>query len=281
MIRLLRLYFQLAGRWLRWYRRARTWQDLHAPAAFRFAKAVVQDDRSFYAFSRIETLRSFLLNDRTKIETVDYGAGSLVDAGAERTIADIARFTPVSPETGRRLFRLVNHYQPETVVELGSSLGISTAYLASARRRSKVFAVEGNPALGRQARRNWDWLGLDNIRLRTATFDEALPAILSEIDRLDLLFLDGDHRQEPSMRYFEQCLTKTHSGSIFIIADIHWSAGMEAAWAEMRAHPSVRLSIDLFQMGVLFFDPAIKMKQRYTLAPAWWKPWRLGLLGGG
>ena len=270
------LYIRLAKRWIRWFWHAKTRYDLHPPVAYRFAEAVLEDDRQFYAYSKIETLRILLKEDKRRIEMQDYGAGSLVNSSLERTIANIATHTPVLSSVGRQLFRIVNLYQPETVLELGGSLGISTSYLASARRESTIYTIEGSLEVYEQALRNWEWLKLNNIKPANATFEEALPQILSEIERLDLLFIDGDHRKGASLRYFEQCLSKTHDGSIFIIADIHWSDDMEKAWEWMKAHDAVRLSIDLFHIGVLFFNPDIKIKQDYCLVKSRWKPWRMG-----
>lgn len=276
MMRFLRLYYQLARRWLTWYWQARTCYDLHGPAVYRFAEAVLEDDRRFYAFSRIETLRYLLSADKRELPVKDYGAGSLVHNGRERSVANIVKYTPVSRETGRQLFRMVNCYHPDNILELGSSLGISTAYLAAARRQSTVHTIEGSPAIYAQACRNWEWLELKNIRAVNAPFEDALPKLLAKIQSVDLLFLDGDHREEASMRYFEECLIRAHAGSIFVIADIHWSAEMERAWERMKAHASVRLAIDLFDIGVLFFDPGIVVKQDYSLVRSRWKPWRMG-----
>lgn len=279
MFRLLPIYYQLTKRWLKWFWQARTRHDLHGPAAYRFAEKILEDDRQFYAFPQIETLRDWLLEDQRQIKTEDYGAGSLVNQHWKRSIADIASHTLVAPWFGECLFRVVNEYQPENILELGASLGISTAYLAAARRKIPVFTIEGNSQIYAQALRNWDWMQLDNIEAVNARFEDALPDLLARMERLDLLFLDGDHRSEASLRYFEQCLSKSHSGSIFIIADIHWSEDMETAWRQMKTHPSVRLSIDLFEAGFLFFDPAIKTKQDYCLIASRIKPWRIGMWG--
>lgn len=276
MMQLPRLYYELTRRWLRWFWRARTRYDLHAPKVYQFTEAVLEDNRQFYIFSKTETLRELLQEDKRRLRLQDYGAGSLVNTSLERTIAGIARQTPVLPAVGRWLFRMVNLYRPETILELGSSLGISTAYLAGARRRSAVYTIEGSPEVFEQAVRNWEWLELGNIHPVNATFERALPDILSNIEKLDLLFVDGDHRQDATLRYFEQCLSKAHDGSVFVFADIHWSEEMEAAWRQMKAHEAVRLSIDLFHIGVLFFDSGIRVKQDYCLAPWRWKPWRLG-----
>ena len=52
---------------------------------------------------------------------------------------------------------------------------------------------------------------------------------------------------------------------ILIIADIHWSKEMQQAWDTIKNHYQVTLSIDIYQMGIVFFNPEIR-KQDYILA---------------
>lgn len=271
----LRLHTRLFLRWLRFYRRARTIYDLHPPFVYDFAQWVVEDRRWFYAFSHIETLREMLKRDQREIEVTDLGAGSLVKDAPRRSIGSLAQYSAVRPALGRTLFRIAHRYQPARLLELGASLGISTLYQALACRSCELTTVEGCPATAEEARKNLAQLQAGNVRLINAPFGEALPRLLEE-GPLDYLYLDGDHREGASLRYFAACLERAHPGSIFVIADIHWSEAMERAWREMQRHPRVTLSVDLFHCGVLFFREEIRVRQHISLVPANWKPWRKG-----
>ena len=277
MFRQLLTKFNLLKRWLAYFIRAQTIYDLHAPKVYQFAQEVLEDERTFYAFLKIEHLREVLLQDHRIIQIKDYGAGSKVNPSLERKISNIARYAAIPPEVGQFLFQLVHFYQIENILELGTSLGISTAYLAFGNpTKTKVFSIEGCIQTSKLAKQNLDQLGLSNVSLYQGAFKDRLPQVLKEINQIDLLFLDGDHRKGASLDYFHQCLEKKHDQSIFILADIHWSKEMESAWKEIKKHPEVRLSIDLFHLGILFFDPAIKTRQDVTLIQAAFKPWRMG-----
>jgi predicted O-methyltransferase YrrM len=277
MTHLLSVQLQLSLRWLRYAWRARTIYDIHSPFVADLVQTVVEDERHFYAFSEVEALREQLLQSQTLLEMGEHGAGSKVNPRPSRTIADLARYSAVPPEVGRQLFRLAHFCKPQTMIELGTSLGISTLYLASGALYAQVHTLEGSPAVAAKARQHFQILKRTNIQLYEGAFATTLPQILQNLTKLDFLFLDGDHREGASWAYFEQCLARTHEGSVFVIADIHWSAAMQRAWRRMQAHPRVTLSVDLFHLGLLFFRTENAQKKHFTIIHKRYKPWRLGI----
>jgi predicted O-methyltransferase YrrM len=163
------------------------------------------------------------------------------------------------------LFRIVNCYQPQTILELGTSLGISTAYMAMANPQARMITAEGSAAIAAQAKRNFQSLQCNNIKQVTGNFDDTLPGILAANPQPDLAFIDGNHRYEPTVRYFNQLLPHLHTNSILIFDDIHWSKEMEQAWEAVKENQSVMLSIDLFFIGLVFFNDQFKVKQHFTI----------------
>jgi predicted O-methyltransferase YrrM len=206
-----------------------------------------------------------LLHNETVIEVEDYGAGSVISKTNERSIASIARHAAKSKKWAQLLFRIVNFYQPQTILELGTSLGISTAYMAMANPQARIITAEGSAAIAAQAKRNFQSLQCNNIQQVTGNFDDTLPGILSANPQLDLAFIDGNHRYEPTVRYFNQLLPHLNANSILIFDDIHWSAGMEQAWEAVKENQSVMLTIDLFFIGLVFFNDQFKVKQHFTI----------------
>lgn len=266
---------------LRFFWKARTRYDIHSPLVAGLVEAVLEDRRNYYAFFDIELARNKWLADDTMILLPKLGAGSTVSDASQRRAGDILRSTAVSPETGRRLFRLARWLRPSTILELGASMGISTAYLAAADSRTPLLSIEGNRAVAQKAQDHLHELGWHQVELIFGLFDEELPAALARLNRLGLLFIDGDHRREAVMKHVRTCLNHRHNDSVFVIADIHWSEGMEEAWNELCALPEVTLSVDFFHFGVLFFKKEIIEKQHFVIVPAHWKPWRMGFFGGG
>jgi predicted O-methyltransferase YrrM len=137
--------------------------------------------------------------------------------------------------------------------------------MACGNREGNVFTLEGAPSIAAIAAQNFKELGIENIHLREGIFEETLPPLLKEIGKVNLAFIDGNHREEPAMRYFEQILNHTTETSMIIFDDIHWSEGMEIAWAAIKQHPKVTLTIDLFFMGIVCINSDIKVKQHFVL----------------
>lgn len=259
--------WQLAKKYCSWYLHASNGKGhgIHSPFVYDFVRRVLIDKRHFYAYQQVEALRKQLLHDGTVIEVQDLGAGSSIDKTSRRSIASIARHAAKSKKMAQLLFRIVNYYQPKTILELGTSLGISTAYMAMANPQAHIITAEGSPAIAEQAKKNFQSLHCASIQQVTGNFDDTLPGILKNLPQLDLAFIDGNHRLAPTVNYFQQLLPLVHNNSMLIFDDIHWSGEMEKAWETIREHGSVRLTIDLFFIGLVFFSDQFRIKQHFSI----------------
>lgn len=256
---------QLAGKYLRYYFTAGNRHDVHSPFVYALVEEVLHDRRQPSAFAAIEALRRQLLQSSEVLEVTDLGAGSLTGAGTLRKVSDIARHAAKPPRFGQLFYRLVQYFKPQYLLELGTSLGLSASYMAMARPEAQVITVEGCPNIAGYARRNFERLQIRNIVQQTGNFDNVLPEVLEKLPRLDWVYIDGNHRKDPTLAYFEQCLTRSHEHSLFIFDDIHWTSGMEEAWHTIQEHPAVTLTIDLFFIGLVFFRKDFKVKQHFVL----------------
>jgi predicted O-methyltransferase YrrM len=237
---------------------------IHSPFVFQLYNQVLCHKGSFYAFGAIEKLRRKLLADCRKISVTDFGAGSLVNNSPKKSISQLARLAAKPPHLAQFLFRLVNFQQPGTILEIGTSLGLTTAYLASANKQAQVITMEGCPATAQVARSNFKHLSLKNIQLVTGNFEDTLPDLINTTQKLDFVFFDGNHRYEPTLRYFEWCLARRTPESIFVLDDIYWSEEMTRAWRAVCARPEVMISIDLFYFGLVLFREK-QPKQHFTI----------------
>lgn len=228
--------------------------DIHSPYLFEFYNNVISDESPFYAYQDIESIRAKLLLTEMEISIEDHGAGSRVNKASNRKIKDIAKNTLKAPKYGQLLFRLANHFKPETILELGTSLGISTLYLAAPNSKTKVVTVEGCPSTAKVAQINFDKIGFKNVELVNDTFDHFLPNHLNKVTKLDFVFFDGNHQKEATINYFNWCVEKAGDKTIFVFDDIHWSSGMTEAWEVIKKHPKVTSTIDLFFVGIVFFN---------------------------
>ena len=276
--------FRLAGKYLRYYLMAANGRGhgIHSPFVFDFVVSVLNDRSVYPAYARVEGLRRRLHRDQTLLTIEDMGAGSAYAATRSLSVAAIARHAAKPARLGQLLFRIAQHYRPGTVVELGTSLGLSAAYLALGAARAAgasgvsgplgvagalgggVFTLEGAPAVAEAASRNLCSLGLD-VNVVTGDFDETLLPLLDRLPPVELAFVDGNHRREPTLRYFDVLLRHSARSAILIFDDIHWSDEMEAAWAEIRRDPRVYLTIDLFFIGIVFLRDEFKVKQDFII----------------
>lgn len=214
---------------------------------------MIYDNRNYYVFGEIELLRQKLLHDERVIKVKDFGAGSKINSSPERKVKDIAKNSAKDGKYGKLMFRIIQKFKPETLLELGTSLGISAVYQASAAPTSKMITMEGCPQTALIANEVFEKLALKNIETVVGNFDETLPLVLEKFSKLDYVFFDGNHRKEPTMKYFKQCLPKAHNNSVFIFDDIHWSEEMEQAWEEIKSDSALTVTIDLFFVGLVFF----------------------------
>jgi len=235
--------------------RVRSRYRIHSPFLYNFYKYILSDQTQYPEYEMIEKVRKDLLSRARFIKRVDLGARSIAFPYSQRfvRVRDIARKSSVSPKKGQLLFKLVKHYKPRTVIELGTAFGLSSMYMAMGYRNSHIYTIEGCNDTLHIATHNFSRLGLGNIEEICGNFDDRLPEILNRFETVDMVFFDGNHKQEATLRYFDECLTHIQNNTIFVFDDIYWSKGMKSAWENIRQHPSVKVSIDLFAIGVVFF----------------------------
>jgi predicted O-methyltransferase YrrM len=247
----------------RWHASNGKGHGIHSPFIYEFVSEILNDQRLYYPFDAIENLRLSLAKDKRKIIVDDYGKPS--GTGKDRSVAGIARRSLSSRKFGQLLFRMVNHYRPKTIIELGTSLGISAAYLASPDPGATLITLEGAAEIAGIAKENFEKLGLRNIRQVTGNFHDTLGEVIRSAPPADMIFIDGNHRKEPLMNYFHQFLQKRSGDTVFILHDIHWSRGMEEGWQQIKDLEEVMLTVDLFTAGIVFFRDCFRVKQHFTI----------------
>jgi len=205
-------------------------------------------------YSAYQQMKLSLLRDRTPITVTDYGAGD--HEHTRRTIASIARKSSQKSRFNTLQYHLVRHAAPSTILEMGTSLGLTTALLAMAAPRARIITMEGCPNTAAKAAQLFEALKLENITLVVGEFDKNLDEVLKSIGKADYIYFDGNHRMAPTLNYFLKGLSCSHPGSIFVFDDIRWSEQMYNAWLEINRHPAITRSFDLYSVGILTFDPA-------------------------
>lgn len=200
----------------------------------------------------LNELRQQLYTNDEFIEINDFGTGSRVFDSNFRQIQKIAKISGISPYWGKKLYTLVNYLQPESILELGTSLGLSTAYMAAAQHQVKLTSIEGCASTHKVARSSLkDW-PYGKLNLINDSFDSALNNLKAG-QTFDMIYFDGHHAKQPTLNYFERCLSFANESSVFFFDDIYWSKEMKETWQELIERKEVTLSIDCYKWGILFF----------------------------
>ena len=261
-----KLTFQISS-YLNYKFKAINIHHLHSPFAFELVKNVVNDQKRYPDYIQVDLLCAELLDDATTIEVIDFGAGAGNQefSSSLKSVSSIFSNNSIQPKYGELLYRLVKRMQPSYMLELGTSLGISTAYMALAAPKARIITAEGCTGIAEKAAENFAKLGIRNIKQEIGSFDKLLGPIIKELPRIDFAFIDGNHRKEPTVSYFESCLKKSHNDTVLIFDDIHWSAEMNEAWQIICNNKSVTLTLDMFQFGVVFFKKELS-KQNFIIS---------------
>ena len=232
---------------------AKTRHGVHSPFVYNLVDKVIYDFKDKSEYFEIENLRKNLLKDDRTITITDLGAGSLVNNNKQKKVKDLAKNALKSKKLAQLLYRLAKEFNPKTAVELGSCLGVTSAYFGKAIPDGKVVTMEGCPQTAALAKENMSLLAINNTEVVVGNFDINFPEFVQSQEKIDFVFIDGNHRKQATLDYFDLCLPKIHENSILIFDDIYWSEGMKQAWEEIKNHPKVTLSIDLFWIGLVFF----------------------------
>lgn len=223
---------------------------IHSPSLYYMVRFLFYDENAYYCFSSIEQQRIRLLRATKELQVEDFGTGK----SGKRRLNQIAASSLMPRKDAQLLFRLVNHLKPETIIELGTSLGISTSYLSFAAPQARVLTFEGSNAVLQEAKKVFDLLQCKNVTTIEGDIDNTLPDCLKTINKLDFVVMDANHTYEATMRYFNLLLPFCHEKTILVADDIHYSVQMNRAWQQMCAAEKVTASMDLYGLGLLFFD---------------------------
>jgi len=258
---------QLAFKFIKYYLTASNGKGhgIHSPFVFDFVTKVLNKNNTPKNVAVIEDRRKSLETNTQVIEVVDRGAGSRQSEFKQRSIREIARSAIKQKKISQLLYRMGVYFKPTHILEMGTSLGITSSYLAMSMPNQTMTTMEGAPAIAQEAQRTFDLLNLKNIQIVEGDFAKTLPLYVNSIPHIGIVYIDGNHRYVPTMEYFELLLSKVNEQSILIFDDIYWSSEMAQAWDEIKKQEAVTLTIDLFYIGIVFFRKENKHKQHFTI----------------
>ena len=259
--------------YITYFIRAKTIYGIDSPVLYAFFNSVLDDKREYYAFRRINQLRSALKTNFTRIKRTDFGTGKNEHT---TTVSNIYNTSASSKLKGELLFRLVKWFKPKEIIELGTNLGISTAYLASVHTKTMVNTIEADPLLSQIAEENLHDLQLTSVRIINGTFENELTRLLSLHPDTNFFFIDGNHAFDPTLAYTRAILCQQQTNFLIIYDDIYWSTEMTKAWNELKNNKEFNFIIDIYHFGIVGHIPDLRKPIRKTLISTKKKIWQMG-----
>ncbi|QTD37784.1 class I SAM-dependent methyltransferase [Polaribacter batillariae] len=205
--------------------------------------------KSFWAY--FLSVKQYLLENKQTIKVTDFGSGSRVFKTNKRKVSKIAKVAGISNKKAKLLIRIANYFKPENSLEIGTSLGLATTAIKIGHKHAKITTLEGCPETSKIANKLLT-NHFKNIHFVTGDFKKTLPKAVKN-NKYDFIYFDGNHTKKSTLDYFKTCLETIHNNTIWIFDDIYWSSEMQEAWAEIKNHPSVTVTIDVFYWGIVFF----------------------------
>jgi len=226
---------------------------VHSPFVFDLVTKCFYDKKKYPEYAILKKYRKSLLENKNSIEVTDFGAGSRVFKSNTRAINQIAKTAGITEKRAKLLFRIVNYFQPENILEIGTSLGLATSAISLGNKNATITTLEGCPNTLAEARANSNKFNLKNINLVQTEFYSYLKDCQLKTEHCQLVYFDGNHSKQATLDYFELLLPTISNETVWIFDDIHWSADMEEAWESIKNHQKVTVTIDTFQWGLVFF----------------------------
>lgn len=237
---------------------------IHSPFVFELINLVLKRPLDKTDKRQIHLARKRLCSRHELIKVNDLGSGPVNSNNNMRKLSSIVKNTAVRPAYGKVLYNLAKMNNGHDILEMGTSSGISTLYISRGAPLSQVITIEGCSALSNIAAESFHKNSINNVEIINGNFDEKLEEIISSGFKPKVVFIDGNHRKAPTLSYFNFLLEHLCPESIIIFDDIYYSADMENAWNEIKSNPRVSVSIDIFQMGLIFLRAGM-IKQNYII----------------
>jgi len=227
---------------------------VHSPFVFKLVTQCFYDNKKYADYSILIKYRYSLLKNRNTIEVTDFGAGSRVFNSNTRPIDKIAKTAGITQKRAELLFRIVQYFQPKSILEIGTSLGLATSALAlGGNENANILTLEGCLNTAAAAQNQFEKFGFKNIASVVTEFSTYLKRSELLPSTFDLIYFDGNHAKQATLEYFDLLVPTIGNETIWIFDDIHWSVDMEEAWEAIKSHPKVTVTVDTFQWGIVFF----------------------------
>lgn len=249
--------------------KAKSPNSVHSPFVYKLYTEIIRDKSHYPEYDEFDKLEEYFINNQRSIEVTafnnEYSKNEKLYKNKFCKVSEIYKRTSITKKYARLIFRLVRHFNPQNVLEIGTGLGISTSYIAKGNPNSEIVTLEGCSSKSQLAQASFDRSGIINATIKIGNFNITLDDAINHFENIDFAYVDGNHTKRAVLEYFEKIYKKSTSQTIIIFDDIRWSREMEDAWNILAADPRVSVSIDLVRIGIVFLKKDIE-KQHFILS---------------
>lgn len=232
--------------------RSKNHHSVHSPFVFNFVTKCLYDKKKYDDYNSLNSYRKYLYKHQDFITMTDLGAGSRKFKTNQRPIRSIARNAGLTHKRSQILYRISRYFDFNSALELGTSLGLASQAIALGKPSIELHTIEGCPETSKFAKRELEFRHLNQVNFHIGDFDQIIQEKFCSTS-FDLIYFDGNHTKDATLRYFELLLSSAHNDSVWIFDDIHWSKEMEEAWEIIQKNNRVTVTIDTYQWGFVFF----------------------------
>ena len=235
---------------------------VHSPFVYSLVTKCFYNKSKHEAYKSILHYKKELLKNNTKLTVTNLGVGALVTKEKQRFVSEIAKNAGTTTKRAKLLYRFTAYFKANSILELGTSLGIATHSMQLGNPKTSIISIEGCPNISNFTKTNFEKLQLKNIHLLNGDFSEEIKNIKHKT--FDLIFFDGNHQKEVTLGYFEALLQTANNNSVFIFNNIYWSKSVTEGWETIKKHPQVTITIDTFYWGFVFFRKE-QLKEHFVI----------------
>lgn len=248
--------------YIKFWLRSTNQHGVQSPFVYSLVTKCFYSKKKHNAYSKLKNYKKALLKNQQTIEVTDLGAGSQTTKSNTRIISKIAKNAGTTNHRAKLFYRLVNYFQFQNILELGTSMGIATHAMHLGNPNAQITTIEGCPNISAFTKQSFKNFNLKNIKVLTGDFKKVIEPLTE--NKYNLIYFDGNHQKEATLNYFETLLPTATNDSVFIFDDIYWSKQMTEAWEIIKQHPQVTVTIDTFFWGIVFFRKE-QAKEHFTI----------------
>ena len=235
---------------------------IHSPFVYDLVTKCFYDSKKQGAYKTLRAYRNKTIQHKKIIPITDFGSNYRVFKSKERKVSTVTKNAKITLKKQKLLYRVISYFKPDTILELGTSIGLGTIAMSIANPSSKLITMEECPNTSKLAQHYFNEFGLKNIYLKNSTVEDFFK-IKSSI-KYDIVFINENHNKEDIINYFNILSDKINNDSILIFDGIYWNIKMTEAWNQIKGNPKVTLSIDTYYWGFIFFRIE-QEKQHFTI----------------